>query len=63
MNLVHQVKDHIDTLVIDSEIGFQVLDEMRAGNVPVRIGFTRGALLRDDPLLLEPEFQRLHLQP
>src|SRR6516225_1981384 len=62
VKLIHQMKNDVDALVIDSEIGFQVLDEMGPRKVHLgEIHFGRG-LIGNEPALLEPDIQRLHLE-
>jgi hypothetical protein len=62
VELIHQMKDDIDAFVVDSEIVFQILDETRPRNVHVGEGRSGGSLLWDEPALLQPELERLHLQ-
>lgn len=62
VELIHQMKDDVDTLVVDSEIGFQVPDEMCPHNVHVGEVHSGESLLWNEPSLLKPEFQRLRLE-
>src|SRR5260370_11319139 len=62
VELIHQMKDDVDALVVDAEIGFQVPDEMCPRNVDVGEAHSGGSLLWNEPPLLEPEIQRLHLE-
>src|SRR5262245_51404370 len=62
MELIYEMKDDIDTLIIDPKIGFQILDETRTRNVKVGEVHSGGGFLWNEPLLLEPEVQRLHLE-
>src|SRR5258708_7927644 len=62
VHLIHQMKDDVDAVVVDAEIGFQVPDEMCPRNVHVGEVRAGGGLLWNEPPLFEPEIQRLHLE-
>ena len=62
MKLVDEMKNDVDAFVVDAEPGFQLLDEPRTRDVHVGEPRPDGSLLGNEPSLLEPEFQRLHLE-
>src|SRR5271167_3532402 len=56
------MENDIDPLVVDPEVAFQIADQMRASNVDVGENHFGGRLIRNQPSLLQPELQRLHLE-
>ena len=62
VELIDEMENDVDPLVIDSEIAFQIADQMRPSNVHVGENHFGGRLIRNEPSLLEPELQRLHLE-
>jgi hypothetical protein len=62
VELINEMENDVDTFVIDSEVGFQIPDQTCPRNVHVGEVRTRGGLLWNEPPLLKPDFQRLHLE-
>ena len=62
VELIDEMENDVDAFVIDSEIAFQIADEMCPRNVRVGEVCASGRLLWNEPPLLEPELQRLHLE-
>jgi hypothetical protein len=62
VDLIHEMKDDIDALVVDPEIVFEIPDEPRPRNVHVGEGHSGRGPIWNQPLLLDPEIQYLHLQ-
>ncbi|GCC46330.1 hypothetical protein chiPu_0030471, partial [Chiloscyllium punctatum] len=62
MQLIDQMQDDVDALVVDAEIALEVPDQMRARHIGVGEADVVSGLLRNQPLLLDPEFQGLHLE-
>src|SRR5271156_5262092 len=58
MKLIDEMENNVDALVVDSEIAFQVLDQTRSSNVGIGKARFDIDLSRNEPLLLDPEFQR-----
>src|SRR5215475_11763589 len=56
------MKDDVDALIVDAEIGFQISDEACACNVHIREIRAGGRLIWNQPALVEPMFQRLNLK-
>jgi hypothetical protein len=61
VKLIHQMKNDIDALIIDTEIDLQVPDEMGPRNVHLGEIHFGQSLIRNKPVLLEPDIRRLHL--
>src|SRR5262245_52027669 len=62
MQLIHEMENDVDAFVIDTEIAFQIADEVRPGHVPVGEAHFRGGFVWNNPPLLQPELQHLHLK-
>src|ERR1700684_2601237 len=61
MKLIDQMENDVDALIVDSEIAFQIPDQTRAGNVGIGKARFGVGLSRNEPLLFDPELQRLGL--
>src|SRR5580704_19492322 len=58
MKLIDEMENNVDALIVDSEVAFQIPDQTRSSNVGIgKCRFGVGSS-RNEPLLLDPEFQR-----
>ena len=62
VELIDEMENDVDALVIDSEIAFQIADQMCPSHVRFGEGHFGGRLIWNEPPLVKPELQRLHLE-
>src|SRR6202021_780658 len=62
VELIDEMENDVDALVVDSEVAFQITDQARPGHVRIGEHHFVGRLIWNEPPLVEPELQRLHLE-
>jgi hypothetical protein len=62
MELIDKMENDVDTLVIDSEVAFQITDQMCPSHIRIGEHHFGGRLIWNEPPLFNPELQRLYLQ-
>src|ERR1700679_3522912 len=60
VELIDEMENDIDALVVDSEVAFQIADQMCPSHVRIGERHFGGRLIWNEPLLVKPELQRLY---
>src|ERR1700747_3183684 len=62
VELINEMENDIDTFIVDAEIALEIADQMGPGDVGIGELHLGGRLVGNEPLMLEPDLQRLHLE-